>query len=73
MENSISTLPPTLDVKMAASYLCASTQTIKRRIASGQLRAYKDGGYWKIKREWLLEYEQKMIEKADVDQLANTV
>lgn len=54
-------LRPTLDVKAVADYLNVSTITVKRRIKDGKLRAYKDGGYWKIKREWLLEYEERLI------------
>jgi excisionase family DNA binding protein len=54
-------LPPTLDVIAVAEYLNISTWTVKNRIRSGTLRAYKQGNYWRIKREWLLEYESSLV------------
>lgn len=54
-------LKPTVSVKTAAEFLDVSEITVKRRIRDGKLRAYKDGGYWKIKREWLLEYQNSLM------------
>ncbi|MBY9079602.1 helix-turn-helix domain-containing protein [Paenibacillus sp. HN-1] len=54
-------LRPTLDVLDVADYLKISKYTVINRIKQGQLKAYKQGIRWKIKREWLLEYEQNMI------------
>lgn len=54
-------LPTILTVDETAKYLRKCRMTIIRRIASGQLKAYKDGGEWRIKREWLLEYEASLI------------
>lgn len=54
-------LAPTLDVVAAAHYLNVSKYTVINRIKQGKLKAYKQGIYWKIKREWLLEYEISLI------------
>lgn len=54
-------LRPTLDVVDAADYLNVSKYTVINRIKAGKLRAYKQGIHWKIKREWLLEYEASLI------------
>ncbi|URJ50689.1 helix-turn-helix domain-containing protein [Paenibacillus polymyxa] len=54
-------LKPTLDVVDAADYLLISKYTVINRIKQGKLKAYKQGRHWKIKREWLLEYEQGLI------------
>lgn len=56
-------LKPTLDVLDAAAYLNVSKYTVINRIKQGKLKAYKQGIYWKIKREWLLEYEASLIPK----------
>lgn len=54
-------LKPTFDVMDAATYLNVSKYTVINRIKQEQLRAYKQGKHWKIKREWLLEYEESLI------------
>ncbi|WP_337101997.1 helix-turn-helix domain-containing protein [Paenibacillus sp. YIM B09110] len=54
-----------MDVKEAAEYLGISAWTVKNRIRTGVLRAYKQGNYWRIKREWLLDYERQLIEKKE--------
>ncbi|MGE7718068.1 helix-turn-helix domain-containing protein [Priestia megaterium] len=56
-------LSPTLDVIAAGEYLNVSKYTVINRIKQGKLKAYKQGIYWKIKREWLLEYEASLIPK----------
>ena len=56
-------LRPTLDVVDAADYLSVSKYTVINRIKAGQLKAYKQGRQWKIKREWLLDYEAAIIRK----------
>ncbi len=53
-------LPPTLDVLDVASYLKISKYTVINRIKEGKLRAYKQGNYWRIRRESLLEYEESL-------------
>lgn len=53
-----------LSLKQAAEHLGLSEITLKRRIYAKQIKAYKDGGYWKIKREWILEYQNKLIEES---------
>ncbi|AIQ61831.1 hypothetical protein PSTEL_00455 [Paenibacillus stellifer] len=58
-------IPHILTLKQAAYHLGLSEITLKRRIYAKQLKAYKDGGYWKIKREWLDEYQNNLISKTD--------
>ncbi|WP_438497114.1 helix-turn-helix domain-containing protein [Paenibacillus sp. IHBB 3054] len=58
---NIDSLRPTLDVLDAADYLKVSKYTIINRIKEGKLNAYKQGKHWKIKREWLLEYEESLV------------
>ncbi len=60
IEQTVTRLDPILDVKDVASYLKVSVFTVKNRLRSGELRGYKQGGYWRIKREWLLEYERSL-------------
>lgn len=55
--------PYIMSLKQAALYLGISEPTLKRRIHSKQIKAYKDGGYWKIKREWAEEYQQNLLRK----------
>lgn len=55
-------LPPILTVMDVARRHQKSMWTILRRIHSKKLRAYKDGGEWRIRREWLIDYEQSMID-----------
>ncbi|WP_449603481.1 helix-turn-helix domain-containing protein [Paenibacillus sp. Marseille-Q9583] len=59
--NATDNLRPTIDVLEAAAYLNVSIYTVINRIKSGKLRAYKQGNHWKIKREWLLQYETELI------------
>lgn len=54
-------LRPTLDVIDAAEYLKVSKYTVINRIKQGQLKAYKQGRGWRIKREWLFEYEKGLF------------
>ncbi|MEK5089096.1 helix-turn-helix domain-containing protein [Paenibacillus sp. FSL M8-0228] len=54
-------LKPTLDVIDAAKYLKVSKYTVINRIKQGQLKAYKQGRGWRIKREWLLDYEKALF------------
>ena len=58
-------LQPTLDVKDVATHLKVSVWTVKNRLRAGQLKGYKQGIYWRIKREWLLEYEASLIEQSN--------
>ncbi len=56
-------IPHIMNLKQAAYQLGISEITLKRRIYAKQIKAYKDGGYWKIKREWLEEYQNALIEQ----------
>ncbi|MEK3950925.1 helix-turn-helix domain-containing protein [Paenibacillus sp. FSL H7-0703] len=56
-------LKPTLDVIDAAEYLKVSKYTVINRIKQGKLKAYKQGGRWRIRREWLLEYENDLLKQ----------
>ncbi|WP_391574513.1 helix-turn-helix domain-containing protein [Cohnella sp.] len=63
-------LPPILTTEEVAQRHRTSVFTIWRRIKSGKLKAYKDGGEWRIKRESLNEYERGMI-NATLGEVAN--
>lgn len=54
-------LPPILTVSDVARHLRRSTKTIYRRIHSGELRSYKEGHDHRIRREWVLEYERRLM------------
>lgn len=54
-------LPPTLTVRDAAAYLGLSKATIDRRISNGDLKSYKNGRLRKIRKDDLLDYEQRLI------------
>ncbi|WP_430118439.1 helix-turn-helix domain-containing protein [Paenibacillus solani] len=58
-------LGPTINVVVAGQYLNVSKYTVINRIKQGKLKAYKQGIHWKIKKEWLLEYEASLIPKQD--------
>lgn len=55
--------PHMMTLKQAAHCLGISEITLKRRIYAKKIKAYKDGGYWKIKREWLEDYQNHLIEQ----------
>lgn len=55
--------PHIMNLKQAALYLGVSEPTLKRRIHSKLIKAYKDGGYWKIKKEWADEYQNILLGK----------
>ncbi|MED5019302.1 helix-turn-helix domain-containing protein [Paenibacillus chibensis] len=57
-------LPPVLTIKDAADYLQRCTKTVRNRIKSGELRSYREGQEHRIRREWLLAYENNLISKA---------
>lgn len=58
-------LPPVLTIKDLAEYFRRSTKTIRRRIKSGDIRSYKEGREYRVRLEWVLEYEQQLIEKGE--------
>lgn len=60
--SSKASLPPVLTIKDVAAYLQRCTKTIRNRIKSGELRSYKEGQEHRIRREWLLEYEQRLMD-----------
>lgn len=55
--------PHIMNLKQASHYLGISEPTLKRRIKEKCIKAYKDGGYWKIRKEWADEYQQTLIRK----------
>ncbi|MNW47222.1 Helix-turn-helix domain protein [compost metagenome] len=57
-------IPSIMTLKQTAVLLGISEPTLKRRIKAKQIKAYKDGGYWKIKREWAEEYQNELIKKS---------
>lgn len=57
-------IKPILTVADVAVRHQTSMWTIHRRIHSKQLKAYKDGGEWRIRRECLIEYEDNLMNKA---------
>lgn len=59
----MSNIPHIMSLKQASLQLGISEPTLKRRIYAKQIKAYKDGGYWKIKREWLEEYQNELIQR----------
>ncbi|WDZ57699.1 helix-turn-helix domain-containing protein [Paenibacillus polymyxa] len=61
LDVTLERLPPVLSLRQAAQYLGLSVVTLKRRIYEKKLKAYKDGGRWKIRREWILEYETNLL------------
>lgn len=56
-------LPPVLTLKDAAAYLQRCTKTVRTRIKSGEIKSYKEGQAHRIKKEWILEYEQSLIKQ----------
>lgn len=61
-KNSANGLPQVMTIKDAAHYLRRCTKTVRTRIKSGQIRSYREGNQFRIRREWLLEYESSLIE-----------
>ncbi|WP_397346850.1 helix-turn-helix domain-containing protein [Paenibacillus polymyxa] len=61
LDVTLDRLPLVLSLRQAAQYLGLSVVTLKRRIYEKKLKAYKDGGRWKIRREWILEYETNLL------------
>lgn len=49
----LATAPDVLSPRMVAEILGRDYETVRRYIASGELRATKRGGQWFIRREWL--------------------
>ncbi|MNC09006.1 Helix-turn-helix domain protein [compost metagenome] len=56
-------IPHIMSLKQAAVYLGISEPTLKRRIQAREITAYKDGGYWKVKKEWADDYQQSLIRR----------
>ncbi|OPG98965.1 hypothetical protein B2I21_07355 [Chryseobacterium mucoviscidosis] len=51
-------------LKQAADQLGISEVTMRRRIKDKKIKAYKDGGVWKIETEWIQEYKEALLEKS---------
>ncbi len=60
-EKSMDTLPQVLTIKDVSQYLRRSTKTVRDRIKSGEIRSYKEGQAYRIRREWMLEYEARLV------------
>lgn len=56
-------LPPVLTIQDAATYFKRCTKTIRNRIKSGDIKSYKEGQEYRIRREWIHEYEQSLINR----------
>lgn len=65
MDNVVHQLPPVLTIKDTAAYLQRCTKTVRSRVKSGEIRSYREGHEFRIRREWLLEYEQGLIASAE--------
>lgn len=59
--NATKDLPNVLTLQEVADHLRRSTDTVRRRIKSGKLKAYLEGPHgYRIRREWLLDYEASL-------------
>lgn len=54
-------LDPILSVNDVAEYFKTSRSTVFRWIKSGKLKSFMVGGQRRVKKEWLLEYENELI------------
>jgi excisionase family DNA binding protein len=61
-------IPFILSVKDAAQRLGISTPTLMRRINEKKIKAYKEGGHWKIKREWIAKYQNELLKEAGFEE-----
>lgn len=50
-------------LKQTAEKLSISEPTLRRRIRAKEIKAYKDGGVWKIESEWIDQYQEKLLQK----------
>ncbi|MBS5910731.1 MAG: helix-turn-helix domain-containing protein [Paenibacillus macerans] len=57
-------LDPVVTVNDVAKYFKVSRSTIFKAIKSGALKSYKFGRQRRIKREWVLEYQNGLLKKA---------
>ncbi|MDH6675771.1 excisionase family DNA binding protein [Paenibacillus sp. LBL] len=64
MNASNKELPAILTIQEAATHLRRCTKTVRNRIKAGKLRSFKEGQEHRIRREWLLEYEESLISKS---------
>lgn len=63
--NFPSDLPPVLKLNDVAKRLGRCHKTIRNRLKSGAIRSYKENNAYRIRREWLLEYEESLIVQPD--------
>ncbi len=54
-------LPPVLTLEEVSNHLKASVKTIRRRIASGEIKSFKEGGRVLILEAELRDYLQRKI------------
>ena len=57
---------------IADRWLC-SAQTVRDLCHSGALRSFRTGRMFRIKREWLLEYEEGQTPRSETDRIMKTI
>lgn len=60
-------LPPVCKITDVMDYFQLSRTTIYRLLKTGEIKSYNYGNKPRIKREWVLEYEEKLIAKSNRD------
>jgi excisionase family DNA binding protein len=58
---------PLLRIHQIAAELCADEKTVYRRIWSGKLKAFKEGGRWLMRRSALRRYLNDCVPKGGGD------
>lgn len=58
-------LPPVCKITDVMDYFQISRSSVYRLMKSGELKSYKHGNKPRIKREWIMEYEAKLIGLAE--------
>ncbi|MNM25409.1 Helix-turn-helix domain protein [compost metagenome] len=53
--------PPIVSIDDVADYFKVSRSTIFRAIYAGKLKSFKLGKHRRIRREWITEYEESLI------------
>ncbi|UNK20193.1 helix-turn-helix domain-containing protein [Paenibacillus sp. N3/727] len=59
--NEAEILPPVCTISDVMSYFRLSRSTVSKLISTGKLKSFKYGNKPRIKREWILEYEESLI------------
>ncbi|MGG3509685.1 helix-turn-helix domain-containing protein [Paenibacillus lautus] len=58
-------LPPVCTISDIMDYFKVSRTTVSKLINSEQIKSYKIGNKARVKREWVLEYEETLITKSN--------